>query len=212
MLFAALYAAEGTPLGVLADIAREFSPRIDIGSARDLVLDLNGLERLFGDARTMAEELRRTAADRGVRVRVAIAGTRTAARLIVRHRAGLTVIEPGTEAAALAALPLGLLAAIDVNSQLPTPNASAFAHGDPGALRRDLAGARHESPTSGGGQPLSTPNYQLEVFKRWGLRTLGDVVALPSDDLAARMGQEGVRWQRLARGEDAAPLVPAVPE
>src|SRR5262245_23397711 len=109
MLFAALYAAEGTPLGVLADIAREFSPRMDIGSARDLVLDLNGLERLFGDARTMAEELRRTAADRGVRVRVAIAGTRTAARLLVRHRAGLTVIEPGTEAAALASLPVALL-------------------------------------------------------------------------------------------------------
>src|SRR5262245_4690129 len=125
MLFAALYAAEGTPPGVLAEIAREFSPRIDIGSARDLVLDLNGLERLFGDARTMAEELRRTAADRGVRVRVAIAGTRTAARLLVRHRAGLTVIEPGTEARALASLPIGLLGEIEpqlVNSQLPTSN------------------------------------------------------------------------------------------
>jgi protein ImuB len=30
--------------------------------------------------------------------------------------------------------------------------------------------------------------------------------------VAARLGQDGVRWQRLARGEDAAPLVPAVPE
>ncbi len=62
------------------------------------MLDLHGLTRLFGDTRTIAEELRRTAADRGLQIRVAIAGTRTAARLMVRHRAGLTVIEPGTEA------------------------------------------------------------------------------------------------------------------
>ena len=54
----------------------------------------------------LPSELRRTAADRGVRVRVTIAGTRTAARLLVRHRAGLTVIEPGTEAMALASLPI----------------------------------------------------------------------------------------------------------
>jgi protein ImuB len=50
------------------------------------------------------------------------------------------------------------------------------------------------------------------VFRRWGLRTLGDLAALPPDDIAARLGQDGVRWQRLARGEDAGPLVPAVPE
>jgi protein ImuB len=50
------------------------------------------------------------------------------------------------------------------------------------------------------------------VLRRWGLRTLGDLAALPADELAARLGQDGVRWQRLARGEVAAPLVPAVPE
>jgi protein ImuB len=44
------------------------------------------------------------------------------------------------------------------------------------------------------------------------LRTLGDVAALPPDDVAARLGQVGVEWQRLARGEDPRPLVPAVPE
>jgi protein ImuB len=41
---------------------------------------------------------------------------------------------------------------------------------------------------------------------------LGDLAALPPDDVAARLGQDGVYWQRLACGEDAAPLVPAVPE
>ena len=188
-MFGAIYAAEGGSPEVLLAVAQEFSPRVDAGSHggafREIVLDLHGLTRLFGDARTIAEELRRTAADRGLQIRVAIAGTRTAARLMVRYRAGITVIEPGSEADALAALPLALLGELLVNSQFPTSNS----------------------------QPLPTPHSQLDVvFKRWGLRTLGDLVALPSDDLAARLGQDGVRWQRLARGEDAAPLVPAVPE
>jgi protein ImuB len=38
------------------------------------------------------------------------------------------------------------------------------------------------------------------------------VAALPPADVAARLGQAGVQWQRLARGEDPAPLVPSVPE
>src|SRR5262245_10528226 len=118
MVYGALYATEGTPPRsegrcTLADVAREFSPRIEIGApserafdgaqargpqAETVTLDLSGLERLFGGAREIAAELRRTAADRGLRVRVAIAGTRTAARLLVRHRPGLTVIAPGSEA------------------------------------------------------------------------------------------------------------------
>src|SRR5687768_11939264 len=106
MVFGALYAAEGSAPEVVAASAREFAPRIEVCGPREITLDLSGLARLFGDARTIAQEMRRTAADRGVRVRVAIAGTRTAARLLVRHRAGLTVIEPGTELSALAPLPI----------------------------------------------------------------------------------------------------------
>jgi protein ImuB len=171
-MFGAIYGAEGSSPEALLASAQEFSPRVEsVGDSRELVLDLSGMTRLFGDARTIAEELRRTAAERGLQIRVAIAGTRTTARLMVRHRAGLSIIEPGTEADALAALPLAMLDAIaDANS------------------------------------PLGM------VLKRWGLRTLGDLAALPADDLAARLGQDGVRWQRLARGEDAAPLVPAVPD
>ncbi len=188
-MFGAIYGAEGISPAALLAVAHEFSPRIDArrrGSLdppsdppdpREIVLDLAGLTRLFGDARTIAGELRRTAAERGLQIRVAIAGTRTAARLMVRHRAGLSIIEPGDEAVALASLPLALLPALQND-----PN------------------------------DTSDSNELIATFRRWGLRTLGDLAALPSDDLAARLGQEGVRWQRLARGEDAAPLVPAVPE
>ena len=44
------------------------------------------------------------------------------------------------------------------------------------------------------------------------MRTLGELASLPPDEVAARLGQAGVEWQRLARGEDRRPLLPAVPE
>jgi protein ImuB len=50
----------------------------------------------------------------------------------------------------------------------------------------------------------------LQVLARWGVHTLGALSALPSGDLSGRLGPRGVRWQRLARGEDARPLVPWV--
>ena len=103
-VFGVIYAADGSAPDALLEVAHEFSPRVE-AYGREVLLDLIGLSRLFGDAKTIAEELRRTAADRGLQIRVAIAGTRTAARLLVRHRAGLTVIESGTEAASLASLP-----------------------------------------------------------------------------------------------------------
>ena len=209
-MFGVVYAAEGSAPDVLLEVAREFSPRLELlaGAAtfeREVLLDLSGLARLFGDAKTIAEELRRTAADRGLQIRVAIAGTRIAARLMVRHRAGLTIVEPGTEAAALAALPLALLGEIanGANAQLPTPDSQPTPTSNSKGRKLEV----------GSWEKLGVGNWELGVvFKRWGLRTLGDLAALPPDDVAARLGQAGVRWQRLACGEDAAPLVPAVPE
>jgi nucleotidyltransferase/DNA polymerase involved in DNA repair len=188
-VFGALSTVEGAPSGVLEEVAREFSPRIEVCSPTEIVLDLDGLTRLFGEARTIAEELRRTAADRGLRVRVAIAGTRTAARLLVRYRAGLTIVEPGNEAAAVAPLPIMLL---DELSHLGTR--------DSGLGARDTRARDTRIPDV------------IATFRHWGLRTLGDLAALPADDLAARLGRQQTDWQRLARGEDARPLVPAVPE
>ena len=60
--------------------------------------------------------------------------------------------------------------------------------------------------------PRTFPSSDLLTFRRWGLRTLGDVAALPSAAVASRLGQHGVEWQRLARGGDPRPLLPEVPE
>jgi len=49
------------------------------------------------------------------------------------------------------------------------------------------------------------------TFRRWGLRTLGDLVRLPAEDITARLGSEGLAACRAARGEDPEPLVPMPP-
>jgi protein ImuB len=188
-VFGALYAPEGTSSETLVAVAREFTPRLrTFGAARELVLDLAGLTRLFDSTREMAEQLRRSAADRGLRVRVAVAGTQTAARLLVRHRAGITVIEPGDEAAVLAPLSIATLADL-------------YSH--------DPAGSNPPSPDGSGA--AGDPNV-VATLSRWGVRTLGALAALPAGELAARLGQRGVGWQRAARGEDPGPLVPSVQE
>jgi protein ImuB len=58
----------------------------------------------------------------------------------------------------------------------------------------------------------NTPAPIAETLSRWGIRTFGDLAALPSTALSERIGQEGLAWQRLARGEDDRPLVPGVAE
>lgn len=42
---------------------------------------------------------------------------------------------------------------------------------------------------------------QAETFTLWGIRTLGELAALPEKELAARMGEPGRRLRQLARGE-----------
>ncbi len=124
------------------EVARDFSPRVEACGPREVTLDLSGLARLFGDEKTIAAELRRTAADRGLRVRVAIAGTRTAARLLAHHSADrkgppyddVIVIDPGTEAASLANLPIELLAILGpvaLKSKIPNPKSQTPNSGSP---------------------------------------------------------------------------------
>jgi nucleotidyltransferase/DNA polymerase involved in DNA repair len=69
-----------------------------------------------------------------------------------------------------------------------------------------------------GGLPLevlfrdaSESEALLETFHRWGVRNLRALVALPEVALSERLGQEGLRLQRLARGAAARTLVPVDP-
>lgn len=196
-------------------VAQAFSPRIE-RIADVVICDLSGLERLFGTTREIAEEMRRDAANRGLPVRIAVAGTRTAARLLAYGRPGITVIEPGEEAAALAPLPLRVLGRMilsDLPSSAPAPVSPSRVYRTSPMAEIARAGAEARLPGSAA-RRAQDERYAdlLETLQRWGIRTLGDLAALPTDALSERLGHEGVALQRLARGEEAGPLVPLVPE
>jgi hypothetical protein len=73
----------------IVQLARDFSPRVEMHDDRTVTLDISGLGSLLGEARAIGEELRRTAADRALRVHIALASTATAAILLAQSRAGL---------------------------------------------------------------------------------------------------------------------------
>src|SRR5215468_2771599 len=56
---------------------------------------------------------------------------------------------------------------------------------------------------------LLAPSPALQhTLARWGMRTLGDLAALPASAVATRLGVEGAALARRARGEDEHPLAP----
>jgi protein ImuB len=57
---------------------------------------------------------------------------------------------------------------------------------------------------------LLEPDDELaERLQRWGVRTLGELAALPGGGLGARLGEAGVELARRARGADLEPFRPA---
>ncbi len=55
---------------------------------------------------------------------------------------------------------------------------------------------------------LPCPPQTAELLHLWGLRTFADLAALPAAGVAARLGDEGIRLRRLARGESNRQLRP----
>ncbi len=203
------------PPHTLLEVAQRFSPRAAWVGRDTLVLDVAGLRRLFGEPRDLGAELRRALADAGLETRIALAGTRTAARLLVHARAGLTVTDPGGEAAVLAPLPIALLQHVLVPPQeagqlpldgtgAPPAPPSRFYRSSP---VQEIVRPRRRSPGTRSAVERAAAEW-LATFRRWGLRTLGDLAMLPPGELAARFGDAGPALQRLARGEDPEPLVP----
>ncbi len=87
----------------LLEAALAVSPRLEDGGAGLVFVDLAGLGRLFGDDGAIAERLARLGRGVGLPGRVAVAGTRAAARIVVRSAAApITVVAPGGDRAAVA--------------------------------------------------------------------------------------------------------------
>lgn len=55
---------------------------------------------------------------------------------------------------------------------------------------------------------LDPPDEIFDRLTRWGLHTLGELAGLSRQAIGTRLGEEGVRLSRRARGEDLAPFRP----
>ena len=55
---------------------------------------------------------------------------------------------------------------------------------------------------------LDPAEEALDHLTRWGVRTLGELARIPRQALGTRLGEEGVRLARRARGEDLSPFQP----
>lgn len=219
-MFAAFYSVTA-PVDTLVRVAQSFSPRVEV-SGRLVLCDLHGVERLFGGPRDVAEHLRRALVDAGA-VRLALAPTHTAASLLALGRPGVTVAATATVArVALEPVPVATLAAWesgghDAPATTPAGDVpSGWRHPrdtHQGPLtRRHMRGRVQLSTGSRRAIDAARQDAQraLDVLRRWGIRTLAQLAALAADELSARLGTLGPRWQHAARGDDLAPLVPLV--
>lgn len=208
-----LSTSASVPADVLETIARACSPRVEPHGPDEIVFDASGLTRVIGAPPEVAKEVRRLAESHGVIVRIALAGTSTAAWLLAHAYPGVTIAADRV-AETMAPLPIATLASLP---DLPLDQGAAprrrattpryhyrMAPGPTFAEDPQHSQRRRADP-----EPARTLAGVLATFERWGLSTLGDLARLPRGDLHARMGPLGVRLHEAACGEDAAPLVPA---
>jgi len=96
--------------GDLTALAFEFSPVVERTAADTVAFDASGLDRLFGLPQDVAAAMMRRAAERGLRINLALAANPDAAICAARGFAGVHVIPQGDEAKFLSSLPLTQLA------------------------------------------------------------------------------------------------------
>lgn len=147
----------------LLECAGAFSPRVEdrsSGASFLCVIDIAGMESLFGPAEKLARRLLDRVRSLGFAARITVSSNLHAAVSLALGPAprAVSIIPPGEECTALSPLPLHVL-------------------------------------------PLN--EVQAETLAAWGVATLGMLAALPEEQLIARMGQEGKRLRRMARGEQA---------
>src|SRR5271166_95718 len=173
---------ESAAHAAMLDCAQSFSPCVEDAALDTALLDLEGMESLFGSLPQIANAMSSRIAGFGLEANVALASNPDAAMLAARGFPGLTMISSGKEAEQLGSLPIDVL----------------FAEQH----------AREEK--KGADRPLETRLFEaglLETLDRWGVRNLRALAALPAISLSERLGQHGLRLQQLARGAASRTLV-----
>ncbi len=100
---------ESVAHAVLLDCAQSFSPCVEDAAADTAILDLAGMESLFGAGPEIARAIHGRAGELGLDANVAVATNPDAAVIAARRFAGVTVIPSGKEAEQLGPLPVEVL-------------------------------------------------------------------------------------------------------
>ena len=171
-------AQEDSAHSALLDVAHAFTPRVEDAAPDTLLLDLEGLDRLYGSAARMAGELAMRVAGIGVEANVAVAGNPDAAMHAAHGFAGTIVIPMGEESHRLGVLPVNIL-----------------------LQSHEISGMRRvaEKPLAREQEKLRA--QMLDTLERWGVRDFRMLGLLPEHALASRLGDTGVKLRQLALGK-----------
>ena len=100
--------ADRAMLDVIADWCDRYSPFVALDPPHGLLIDITGVDHLFGGEQAMLSAIRRAFRDQGFLCYGAIAGTEAAARALARFANG-TIAAAGDDAATTAPLPTAAL-------------------------------------------------------------------------------------------------------
>ena len=170
----------------LLDCAQSFSPVVEDTACDTVLLDLAGMESLFGSMTKISHAIFDRATTLGLKANVATGSNPDTALLSARgisvapapapgDRDGprVLVIPPGKEAEKLGQLPIEVL------------------------WDDHLEGDQKEEAAR-----------LLGILNRWGIRNLRALAALPEVALSERLGQRALHLQKLARGTYTRTLIP----
>lgn len=187
---------ESATHAALLDCARSFSPCVEDTAWNTALIDLAGMESLFGSLPEISRAIATRATELGLAANVAVTSNPDAAMIATRGFSGVTAIPAGEEAEWLGSLPVNVLFA------------DQFGRGYATLLEPTLRTPRRVGHPSNYSPNDNDESVLLETLARWGIRDLRALAALPEVALSERLGQQGLHLQQLARGSASRTLVP----
>jgi len=212
-------------LSALVGLACDFSPKVERTAPETVVLDIAGCERIFGPPHEIADRLARRAWAAGLDVSIAVAPNPDAAihaargiaakntkgtkdRKERKEREDREDIKADTAATAEETVTETAKKTGITTKKAEGRTAKAAAAGPRNAI---VIGPGEQSKTlsklpleildpSLAGVEEDRAREILETLELWGIRTFGEFARLPEAGVSERLGPEGVRLQRLARG------------
>lgn len=161
----------------LVDLAFTFSPLVEETTADTVVFDISGQDLLFGEAELAARD-------------AAMAAANNIANEVIRRARELK---------------LAINVSVAANPDVSIHAARSFNGltiinvGDEGLCLRELSIKQIDFSLAGIDDQRAAEIR--ETFSLWGVHTFGDLARLPLAGIAERLGQEGLRLQKLAQGK-----------